>query len=61
MSRSNPIRTFDDFAEECKKLPQLELRDFSVTDPLERFFFDKAEKHGVIDAMLDEDSELEDF
>lgn len=55
-----PIRTFDDFAEECKKLPTLEPREFKVTDPLERFFFDAAEKHGVVDAMLDEDSELED-
>lgn len=51
--RKRTIRTFDDFVEETKMLPSLTPVDFSVTDPLEQHFFNVADKHGIIDALLD--------
>lgn len=52
------IRTFDDFVEETKMMPNGTPVDFNVTSPLEQYFFDAADKHGVIDQLLDGDDEM---
>ena len=49
------INNFEDFVEESKKLPDLDrLLNFNL-DPLEQHFFNVADKHGIIDRMLDAD------
>lgn len=53
-TRRPVIRTFDDFVEECQMLPDKREPQFQVTDPLEQHFFEQAEKHGIIDRLIDE-------
>lgn len=54
MPRKPVIRNLDDFISEAKMLPALEERVFAVTDPLEAHFMRVADKHGVLDQILDQ-------
>lgn len=49
----------DDFIDETKMLPDLNRKLTFNLDPLESYFFDVAEKHGVFDNMDDEYYESE--
>ena len=53
------INTMDDFIDETKMLPDLNRKLTFNLDPLESYFFDVAEKHGVFDNMDDEYYESE--
>jgi len=56
------IRTFDDFTQEAAMLPDM-LREtsISVTNPLERALFDVADKHGVLDQMLSDQLDDQEY
>lgn len=56
-NRRPTIRTFDDFVEESEMLPDGREPDICITDPLEQFFFDVADKHGIIDRLIDGEEE----
>lgn len=56
-TRRLDIHTFDDFVEEAKMLPDGNEPRMSVTDPLELYFFEVADKHGIIDAILDDEGD----
>ena len=50
------IEDFDSFVREAGILPDLSNRPrFAINDPLEMYFMDVADKHGVIDSVLDGD------
>lgn len=52
------IEDFDSFVREASRLPDLSNRPrFAINDPLEMYFMDVADKHGVIDSVLDGDYE----
>lgn len=54
------IKNFDDFVEECGMLPDGKEPDFAITNPLEMHFMRVAYKHGIIDAMIDEQWDEQD-
>lgn len=54
------INTFNDFVEESKKLPDLNRKLNFNLSPLDQHFFDVADKHGVIDQMLDDEYDMDD-
>ena len=52
------VEDFDSFVREAGMLPDLSRRArFNVTDPLEMYFMDVADKHGIFDAVLDGDED----
>lgn len=53
--RNVTIRNFDDFVEESRMLPDGANINYAINDPLERRFMEIADKHGVIDQILDDD------
>lgn len=54
------IKNFDDFTEEVGCMPDLTRQPVFQLTPLEAHLFDIAEKHGVIDQMIDQQWE-EDY
>jgi hypothetical protein len=49
------IRDFNEFIDECKMLPDITReRIIQPRNALEAHFFEVADKHGVLDAALDE-------
>lgn len=48
------VEDFDSFVREASMLPDMTPTRFNITDPLEMHFMSVADKHGVIDRMLDE-------
>lgn len=47
------VRNFDDFHQETKMLPDLSRQPiFHVDSPIEQYFMDVADKHGVLDEMI---------
>lgn len=54
------IQNFDDFAFEAGMLPDLSSPPIFRLTPLEHHFMEIADKHGVIDQMLD-DMDYEDY
>jgi len=52
------IHSFDDFVQEAAKLPDLSRAPIFHLDPLEAHFFSVADKHGVIDEILDPETEI---
>ena len=46
------IEDFDSFVREAAMLPSLRPRRFNVSNPLEMYFMEVADKHGVIDEIL---------
>lgn len=59
MKRRTVIKNFDDFVEEAKMLPAFEEPQFAINNPLEQYFMDVADKHGVLDEILDGEDEYE--
>jgi hypothetical protein len=62
--RNTVIESFDDFEREISMMSDLGRRPvFSFKNQLEAHLFDVAEKHGVIDEMIDAqwDEQEEDF
>lgn len=59
MSKANrpTIRNFTDFVEEAGMLPDGREPDINITNSLERWFVNVADKHGVLDEILDGDEE----
>lgn len=58
MSRPRPtvIRNFDDFVEEAGMLPDLSApAEIHISNPLELYFMQVADKHGILDRILDQD------
>lgn len=53
------IRSFDDFVEEAGMMPTLDDEISWQLNPLEQYFMDVADKHGVIDEILDGDNDYE--
>lgn len=51
------IKTFDDFEKELGMLPDGREPDFNIANPIEMHFFQVADKHGVIDEMIDGEDE----
>ena len=49
------VAGFDSFVREAGLLPDGRPTRFAINDPLERHFMEVADKHGVIDRILDED------
>lgn len=50
------VAGFDSFVREAGMLPDLSRPvRFAINDPLERHFMEVADKHGVLDQILDED------
>lgn len=50
------IEDFDSFAREASRFPDLDRQPvFAIRDPMERHFMNVADKHGIVDAMLDPD------
>ena len=53
MPKRNVIRNFDDFMEEAKMLPDFnDPPVFAISNPLEQHFMNVADKHGVLDEIL---------
>lgn len=52
------VKTIDDYFDEMDLLPTSEDDiDFNVTDPLEQYFFDVADKHGIFGGPEDDRGE----
>lgn len=50
------VEDFDSFVREASMLPDLSRRTvYAINDPLERYFMDVADKHGIIDGIIDGD------
>lgn len=58
MNERNVIRNFDDLVEHSKLLPGARMPVFQL-DPLEEHLMDVADKHGIIDQLLESDWEDE--
>lgn len=57
-TRRSTIRNFDDFVEEAKMLPDGHEPDINITNPLELRLMEIADKHGILDQILDPDSDF---
>jgi len=56
MSDRRPdITSWDEFIRETKMLPDGREPKFNITSPLEQHLFGVADKHGVMDQVLNED------
>lgn len=53
--RRRVIRNFDDFVDEAKMLPTGEDVRVDIRNPMEQYFMDVADKHGVLDEIIDGD------
>ena len=48
------IKNFDDFVDECKMLPDGNPVTVSISSPIEQYFMNVADKHGILDAIMDD-------
>jgi hypothetical protein len=51
------IEDFDSFVREAGMLPTMRRRVFAISSPLEMHFMNVADKHGILDGILDGDED----